>query len=300
MYYLVYGIFYLISLLPFFILYGISDFFFLLMYYVIGYRKKVVMGNLAIAFPEKTIAQRRQIARKFYRHFIDTFIESIKMISMSDKAFTKRCTIDLEDAFRLAAMGKNIQFHCGHQMNWEYINWILGRDMTVIPFVGVYKSIGSKVFDRLFYKIRSRYKTILVSTADFRSRMHGVFKSQYSIALAADQNPWNLDNAYWLYFFGKKTPFINGPDKGAIRNNTSVIFMSLERKRRGYYHLNTKTVTENGAEMKKGELTRIYRDMLEDTIRKDPSNYLWTHKRWKHTFNETNEIFKRNWIDIEQ
>src|SRR5262245_7665767 len=119
MYYLVYGILYLISLLPFFILYGISDFFFLLIYYVIGYRKKVVMGNLAIAFPEKSIEERRKIARKFYSHFIDTFIECIKLLSISDRALTRRFTLSMAEADVLVAQGKNIQFHCGHQMNWE-------------------------------------------------------------------------------------------------------------------------------------------------------------------------------------
>lgn len=291
MYYLVYGILYLISLLPFFILYAISDFFLFLVYHLAGYRKKIVMDNLAIAFPEKTISERKQIAKKFYSNFIDTIVESVKMISLSEKEFEKRCTADLDSSNALAAKGKNIQFHSGHQMNWEYANWIFAKKLK-LPWVGIYMPISSKVVNKIFYDLRAKYNTVLVSTVEFKSRMHEVFKSQYSLGLAADQNPGKIHQAYWLNFFSKPAPFVTGPDRGAIRNNVSVVFVRFVKIKRGHYHFETKVIVENAGELTEGQLTLMYRDFLEETIRSNPDNYLWSHRRWKHQYRED---FK--WID---
>ena len=131
MYYLIYGLLYIISLLPFFILYGISDFAFFIIYRLTGYRKDVVFKNLSIAFPEKTDAERKQIAKAFYRNLIDTFIETIKLLSISEKSFNKRAVIDLDACNALAEKGINIQFQSGHQMNWEYVNWIVAKKLKI-------------------------------------------------------------------------------------------------------------------------------------------------------------------------
>ncbi|MFM2360728.1 MAG: hypothetical protein RLY16_2721 [Bacteroidota bacterium] len=292
MYYLLYALFYLISLIPFWLMYGISDFLVMLVFYVFGYRKKVVLQNLKIAFPEKTDAERNAIAKKFYRNFIDTFLESIKMISMSDATFKKRVTIDYASSHDLVAKGKSIQYHSGHQMNWEFANWIVSKH-TEIPFVGVYQAVKSKPFNRLMLKIRGRYGTKLVSTREFKNRMHDILKNQYCIGLAADQNVWP-GNGNWLYFFSKPAPFVPGPEKGAVRNNTAVVFVAFEKPKRGYYHFSTKVIVENGADTAPGELTRIYRDMLEATIRETPDNYLWSHRRWRHDYLPE---YKEKWID---
>ncbi len=293
MYYLLYGFLYLISLLPFFVLYAISDFFFLLVYYAFGYRKKIVMGNLAIAFPEKTMEERKKIARQFYSNFIDTLVESVKMLSIGEKAFEKRCTADVAASNVLAAKGKNIQFHGGHQMNWEYANWIFAKKLT-IPWVTVYMPLTNKAVDKIFYDLRYRYKAILISTKAFKSRMQSIFKSQYAMGLVADQNPGMLGNAYWLNFFSKAAPFVTGPDKGAVRNNAAVVFVRVIKLKRGHYHFETVVIAENAGGLKAGELTLLYRDFLEETIRRHPDNYLWSHRRWKHDYSEA---FKKLWID---
>jgi KDO2-lipid IV(A) lauroyltransferase len=154
--------------------------------------------------------------------------------------------------------------------------------------------ITNKAFNKIFFDLRSKYKTVLVSTVEFKSRMHEVFKSQYSLALAADQNPGRLESAFWLNFFGKPAPFVTGPDKGAIKNNVAVVFVRFKKIKRGHYHFETKIIVENAGELKEGELTRLYRDFLEETIRLNPDNYLWSHRRWKHSFRED---FKPNWLD---
>ncbi len=292
MYYIIYGLLYLMSLLPFWLLYLLSDFVAFILNNVFGYRKDVVLYNLSIAFPEKSIEERKIIAKKFYVNLTDTFVEIIKMLSLSERELDKRCTIDMGTTHELEAKGLNIQFHAGHQMNWEYVNWVLEKNMT-IPFIGIYQPISNKAMNKIFYDLRSRPNTILVSTREFKTRMHQLFKNQYGLGLGADQNT-SPSKAYWQYFFSKPVPFIMGPEKGALKNNTAVVFINLIKKRRGYYHYELKTITENPVNMQKGELTRLYRDFLETVIREYPDNYLWTHRRWRHEY--TTE-FADNWID---
>ncbi len=293
MYYLLYGFLYLISLLPFFILYGLSDVICFCIYNLAGYRKKIILSNLDIAFPEKSEAEKKKIAKQFYRNFIDTFIETIKLLSMSDKTFRKRAVIDMTEINAVAAKGKNIQFHSGHQMNWEYGNYVMANNLP-IPWIGVYMKISNKALNRLFYNIRSKKGTVLVATREFKSRMHEVFRHQYSLGLAADQNPGDPHRSNWLYFFTKAAPFVTGPDKAAIKNNTAVIFVKFVKRKRGFYEFITKVITEEGSLLKPGELTLLYRDFLEDTIRESPDNYLWSHRRWKWLYEPHLEHL---WID---
>lgn len=293
MYYFVYCLLYIFSLLPFSILYLISDIVYFIIYYIIGYRKQIVLHNLGIAFPEKSAVEKKKIAKQFYKNLTDTFIETIKMLSISDRSFSKMTTINLEEAIALAKKGKSIQFHSGHQFNWEIANWIIAKTMP-ITFIGVYMKISNKAFDKIFFDLRSKKGTVLVSTYEFKNRMHQLLNKQYSIGLAADQNPGNPENAYWLNFFNKPAPFVTGPDKAAIKNNTAVVFVKLEKIKRGKYKFGTEIITENAAEMQVGELTNLYRDFLEKTIREHPDNYLWSHRRWRWDYQPH---FSKNWID---
>lgn len=257
---------------------------YLLLYHVFGYRKAIVMYNLETAFPEKTAAERKAIAKKFYRNLVDTFIETIKMLSMSKRQFEKRCTLQTEPLKDLVAKGKTIQVHSGHQMNWEYGNWIFSKSLP-IPWIGIYQPISNKAIDKIYLDFRSKYGATLVSTRDFKTRMHSFQNKQYAIGLIADQNT-SPEKAQWLYFFSKPVPFISGPDKGARRNNTAVVFVNFVKKKRGYYHFECKTITEAASSFKEAELTRLYRDFLEETIQRNPDNYLWTHRRYRHDYRD--------------
>ena len=281
MYYIVYGLLYTISLLPFPVLYLISDFAWFLMYRVFKYRREIILSNLAIAFPEKTEEERNAIARDFYRNFTDTFLESIKMISISRKQILKRSRCDFEYINELIDKGRNIHIMAGHQFNWEFANLSYAMNLK-IPFVGVYMPVANKIFNRIFYDIRKRYGTILISAWEFSSKMHSVFSDQYILALAADQNPSNPSKGVWLNFFSRPAPFVTGPGKGAVKNNTAVVYVAFEKPKRGYYSFRIVPITENGASHTPEELTILYKNALEDTIRRNPSNYLWSHRRWRH------------------
>jgi len=285
MYYIVYPLVYLFSLLPFFILYAISDLIAFLLHSVFKYRRDVVLGNLRIAFPGKTEEERKKIARKFYQYFTDTFIESIKCISISKKELEKRNTGSYELINGLLDRGYNINVLGGHQFNWEYGSLLYSLH-TKIPITAVYMPISNKVVDKIFYDIRTRYGSVFVSAADFKNTVDTLTKKQYILALAADQNPGDPRYAYWIRFFGRLTPFVTGPEKGAVKNDAAVVFVNFKKVKRGHYHFEPRLLAEHTADRKEGELTCLYRDALEDSIRDDPANYLWSHRRFKFEWKE--------------
>lgn len=283
MYYIVYPLLWLLSLLPFWLIYGISDFFHLILYRIIGYRKNVVMHNLGIAFPEKTEIERKKIATKFYSNMIDTFLESIKFITITERTLTKRSTANFEVLHNLIAKGKSIHIMAGHQFNWEYANLLFSLNLNA-PCVGIYMPISNKILDRIFFKFRAKTGTILISATDFKSKMHAIFNQQYVLALAADQNPGHPANAHWMPFFDKPTPFVTGPAKGAIRNNAASVLVGFQKIKRGYYHFNIEVIAEETAHLAPKVLTKMYKDKLEQIIKNDPTNYLWSHRRFKYDY----------------
>jgi Kdo2-lipid IVA lauroyltransferase/acyltransferase len=293
MYYIIYPILYFFSLMPFFMLYGISDFFAFLLFHVVKYRKDIILNNLKIAFPEKTEAERIKICKKFYQYFTDALLESLKFISISKKQLLKRSIGSFDVINGLIDKGYNINLMAGHQFNWEYANLLYSINLK-IPFVGIYVNISNKALSKIFFDMRSRYGTVLMDSLAFKTRMHEVFKTQYMLGLAADQNPKFPTNGYWLNFFGKPTPFSSGPEKGAIKNNAAVIFVAFRKTKRGHYAFDTTLLCEEGGKTTEGELTLLYRDILEKTIRQDPANYLWSHKRFKF---EWKDEYKDLWID---
>ena len=285
MYYLVYGIFYLLSLLPMPVLYGISDFAYWIIYRVAGYRKKVVMNNLDIAFPEKTREEKLKIAAGFYRNLTDTFIETIKLVSASDRFIKKHVSGDFTILKQLQAKGRKCQVHLGHNFNWEYANLALPLDVPYL-FLCVYMPINNKPLDRLFRKIRSRSGSVLLPATEMRTAILPYRNETYLLALVADQNPGNPQHSYWMNFFGRPTPFVKGPEKGARANDTAVVFAHITKTKRGYYEVHLDLASEHPHLLPESELTKIYTRYLEKVIRAHPEMWLWSHRRWKHQWQE--------------
>ncbi len=281
MYYIFYPLLYLISLLPFFVLYGISDFFAFLLCRVIKYRKDVVLSNLAIAFPEKTEEERNAIAKKFYTYFTDSFFETLKFISISKKEMEKRTTGTYDIINELLQKGKTVNLLCGHQFNWECAN-LLYSSVLQIPFVTVYLPVKNKVVNKIMYKIRTRFGAILVSPNEFGSKLHHVFNKQHALVLAADQSPSTPKSGYWINFFNRPTIFLIGPEKSAVRKKAAVVFVGFKKIKRGHYHFESVLLTEDASNIdKRGQITILYKNALEEVVKNDPANYLWSHRRFK-------------------
>lgn len=293
MYYIAYGFLYVLSLLPLRVLYLLSDGIYFLLYHVFGYRKNVVRKNLEIAFPEKTAQERKRIEKQFYKNFIDNFIETLKIISGGSSFAVKHFKVDntiMEQEFH---KGKRLQFHLGHNFNWELAN-VAVTSYTSYPMLVVYMPVKNKIFDRIMLKLRTVSNNALLPATDMKNAMFPYRNTQYLLALVADQVPGDVSKAFWLNFFGKPTPFMRGPERGAVAGDLSVVFGQIYKEKRGYYRLEYELCTDSAGSMAKGELTRQYVRFLEKVIREHPEMWLWSHRRWKKDWKPE---YEKLWID---
>jgi len=179
--------------------------------------------------------------------------------------------------------GKNVQLMAGHFFNWEYLNRWLPLH-SKFPFVVVYQPLSNKTMDKIIYDMRAINGSILIPTRHFKTQFHSYVKDRYALGLAADQNPPSDLKAHWVPFFNRLTPFIPGPEKGAKMNDTHVVFCHFYKVKRGHYQIHFELITAEPRSFKDGELTRLFAQKVEAAIRLKPANYLWSHRRWKFTY----------------
>jgi KDO2-lipid IV(A) lauroyltransferase len=282
---LLYYFFYILSLIPLRVLYLFSDLVTFLIYHVFQYRRSVVMENLFIAFPEKSDKERKKIAKNFYQNIADSLVETFKMISASDRLIEKMFRFEPAMLEPFLKTDKKIQIHAMHNFNWEVVNLGISKNFK-LPFLGVYQPLKNEFFEMLFSKIRSRYGTVLIPATDFKNNFLPYQDKQYIIALVADQNPKRIAHAWWVDFFGRPTAFTQGPEKSARLSNNRIVFGTFFKLKRGVYSFSTEVITDDPASLKPGELTLKYVDYVQRSIRERPDNYLWSHRRWKHAYNE--------------
>jgi len=294
MYYVVFGILYLISLLPFFLLYRIADFFFIIIYFIIGYRKQVVLKNLRNAFPRKTDAELKLIARKFYLNFVDNWVETIKLLSISEKKLNKRVSGNFEIFHQLHESGKAVQVNLGHFFNWEIMTLHTGINQPY-TFLTVYFPQSNQIMNRLLLHLRSRWGNPQLESTNMAKAIIPWRKKQYLLALGADQSPAQPESGHWLYFLNQPTVFLKGPEKFARGQNIPVVMMTTTRNKRGHYNFDYFLLAEDPKSLADGELIRRYVLHLEENIRLQPEIYLWSHKRWKHAWKPE---YKNLWVDV--
>jgi KDO2-lipid IV(A) lauroyltransferase len=284
MFYVLKGFLYVLSLLPLPVLYLISDLGYFIVYRVLGYRKEVVLANLRTAFPQKTEAERRLIARRFYHNFTDNFIETIKFISASPRFFEKHFTGDFSKVHEVWADGRPVHFHIGHNFNWELVNLAMPKHLPG-QLVAVYMPVHTRAIDRLLYSIRSRFGTRLAAATRLGEDMLPFRGQQYVFALIADQSPPVPSRAVWTRFFGQPTGFIKTPEAAARRNDYPVFFAHFIKKKRGHYHALVELAADHPRSLPAGELTRRYAQFLERVMTENPELWLWSHRRWKKAWN---------------
>ena len=255
----------------------------------------MVMKNLDIAFPNKTDKEKIRIAKDFYHLFIDVFIETIKLISISKKAFLRRVDFDSTLLYQLQKTGQNIQLHSGHFFNYEFMNFEGAFYKQNYNWLGVYAPLSNKALGKIMTDMRKKFGTTLIAAKDFKTKFHQYTNSPYMLGLAADQSTHNPHNAYWTMFFGKKTPFVKGPEKGAKTMNTAVVMVYIYPVKRGYYKMEMKLLTTEPNNTEQGFITKALANFIEEKIQDHPANYLWSHKRWKHEYDE--EKFGKLLID---
>jgi len=291
-YYIALPFIYLLSLLPFPILYAVSDFMYLIIYRVIGYRKEVTLTNLRNAFPEKPEKEIQKIAKDYYHYFCDLTLETFKTLTISRKTAVKRCKFnDLSLFEKLYAEKRSIIIVMGHYGNWEWAGSSMSLETKYQLYV-IYHPLTDKRFDKLIYNMRTRFGTKLIA---MQNTFRDMVKNRDEInatAFIADQTPSNPEAAYWTNFLNQDTPIFFGTEKIAKKLNYPVIFGNVKRIKRGYYEIFLEMLAEDPKSTKDGEISEIHTRRLEEEIRKQPEIWIWSHRRWKHkrTVNTENAI----------
>lgn len=282
-YLLIYPLLWLISMLPFRLFYAFSDIVYVLVYRIVGYRKKVVRENLKLALPHLSEQERLQIEKKFYKHMCDMFLEMIKSISISEKEMRERFKFtNLEVYLELEKQNKSIALMCAHYASYE---WVISMNNQVnYQGYAIYKKINNKYFDNLVKKIRGRFnaklihvkETIDVITYNETNNIRGLY------GFAADQSPQLKKLTHWDYFMGIDIPVYTGAEYLSKKFDMNVVFLKVEKVKRGYYEATLEILSDNVRSIPDYQLTRMFLDRVEEQIHKKPEYYLWTHKRWKH------------------
>lgn len=279
----VYPIIWLISILPFRLLYIFSDFVCFFVYTVFGYRKKVVRENIAKALPHLTVKEQLTVERKFYSHMCDMFLEMIKTMSISQKEMEKRFVFANLDLYRdLEKKGKSIALLCAHYASYE---WAVSMNYHItFEGYGIYKKINNKYFDKLIKDIRSKFNATLLNTRETIPTIERNYKTNHLsvYGLASDQSPQASKAYHWAPFMGIETPVHTGAEMLAKRYDMNVIFLRNKKVKRGYYQATFELMADNPKEVPNYEISEDFLRRVEKQIHEAPEFYLWTHKRWKH------------------
>jgi len=273
-----------ISHSPFWLLYLLSDLFYLILFRIMGYRKKVVYENLRNSFPEKTEQEIDAIAKKFFRFLGDVTLEGIKALSMTEAEVKERMTVETCPEFEASVKNnRNAIMVIGHYGNWEYVNLRFALLENRQLFVGVYKELSNKALNDYLYDTRGRFDTQLAEMREVSKKVASYAKAgtPISIGLVSDQSP-SKERGYWMRFLNQDTPVFLGAERYANRLNAQVFFVEILSKKRGYYHMNITPSVMEPKELKQGEITEIHTKRLEQIIQEKPELWVWSHKRWKH------------------
>jgi KDO2-lipid IV(A) lauroyltransferase len=269
--------------LPFRVLYLFSDFVYIVLYYVVGYRKKTVRENLALALPHLSDQERLIIEKKSYQHLCDMFSEMIKTLSISKEEVCKRYVYtNLEIYKELEEKGKSVIVMLAHYASYE---WIISLNYFInFKGFGIYKKIANPYFDRLVQRIRSRFNTTLITTKETIPTVLKNNKEKIlgSYGFISDQSP-KINSAYhWCKFMNVEVPVFTGAEMLAKRYDMNVLFLKVKKIKRGFYEAEFELLSDNPIEVPNYAITDDFIKRVEKQIYEAPEYYLWTHKRWKH------------------
>lgn len=295
LYYIVLAFWYMLSLLPMKVHYLLSDLLFWVLYGLLGYRKKVIEKNLKASFPEKSEEELKRIERGFYHFFCDYIAESVKLMTIRRENLRRRMVFKgAELVDEVIESGQSCAVFLGHLCNWE---WVTSLPLWVMPKAQcgqIYHPIENKDFDRLFLRSRQRMGAVCIPMADTLRKIIEFKKAGQPVVIGyiSDQVPFWTNIHHWVDFLHHDTPVLTGMERIARKVNHAVFFLDVRRVRRGYYEAEFKLITREPQKMGEYEITDIYYRMLEQSIRRAPEFWLWSHNRWKRTREEFNERFE--------
>jgi KDO2-lipid IV(A) lauroyltransferase len=261
----------------------LSDGICFILYRIVGYRKSIVRSNLKLCFPELEEEEFKLIEKEFYRHLCDLFLEIIKSMGMKKNEMLERFNIkNIEVLTQFEKEHRSAFIMCGHYASWEWM-MSLGYHMNHLGY-GIYRPIKNPYFDRLIKRIRSKHDAFMIpqkkAAEIIRNKEQNNERGVYGFA--SDQSPRLTSKSYWRTFMGIEVPVFTGAERLARELNIPVVFGKIKRVKRGYYELEFKLLSNESKATKENEITDIYTTWLEEQINDDPTQYFWTHKRFKH------------------
>lgn len=282
-YWLAYAGVSLLALLPFSALFVLSDFLYVILRYVVGYRKQVVRTNLRNSFPEKSEQERREIERKFYHYLCDYLIGDVKMFRMTEEEIKQHMHYDNVDELVVRIVQHGVALMIPHYGNFE---WLINLKLFVpkeAEIVHIYKPLRNTYIDEMLKGVRAQFGGVNVAkhaTARTLIKKHreGVCMG---VGFITDQSPNKTEAKYWTTFLNQDTVFMDGAEKLAKMLDMSVMYSDIHFDRRGYWRVHFDVITDTPKETSDGEITEAFARKLEQTIRRDPAYWFWSHKRWK-------------------
>lgn len=290
---LYYCFIYPLSKLPLRFLYALTDTFYLLIVSVIPYRKEVVRANLRRSFPDKTEQEIKQISKKFYRHFCDLLAESIKNLSIEKKSLLERVKVVNPALMQtLFDKEKSVLLVSGHYNNWE---WMITAQHLLFPHqaVGIGQPMTSKFLDKKINARRARFGMRIVHAKNVKSKLGQWENERLAVLTLSDQSPANTHKSYWMEFLHQPTAVLFGAEMMAHQHDMAVVYYEMRKKSRGNYEIELKLITDTPSSCSYGEITEKHTRLLEETIRREPAYWIWSHKRWKRTLPEDFEALRK-------
>lgn len=272
---------YPLSLLPLRVLYFFTDFFYLILRFVYPYRKKVVRSNIESCFPELTVVEQRKIEYQFYHHFTDLLAEAVKNLTISKMQLKKRINLVNRDYIdQLYIQGKSVLFVGAHYNNWE---WLISAQNFLFAHqaVGIGMPMTSKFWDKKVNARRSRFGMKIAHAKNFEKVMQEIAPKPISLLVLSDQSPPNSEKSFWTTFMGKDTAVFFGAELTAHKHGFHVVYLHMNKVKRGYYELSFEPITEDIDSCEWGTITEKHVRILEKDLYADPSKWIWSHKRWK-------------------
>lgn len=283
LHYLFAGVVWVLSLLPLRMLYGFSDFLYLLIYHIIGYRKQVVFTNLRNSFPEKDEKAIRKTGKQYFHNMADIITEVIKIRHIRKEELLKRVTFEnLEYLNKLYDQNRSVIAATGHSGNWEWVAMTLAMNTRHTTYA-VVKLLSDPFFEKYLSGLRTKFNKD--SLIKFHEATRAIIRNKNKLScyvFVADQTPHRSEIKYRTQFLNQDTPVFLGTEKVAKALDYPVVFLDVKRKKRGYYHVTIKPLFEKPKETGEYEITEKHVNMLEQSIREQPDNWLWSHRRWKY------------------
>lgn len=282
-----------LSHLPLTVLYLMTDLFYLLLISVVPYRKKVILSNIKRSFPDRSHKQHRKLMRQFYRHLTDLLAEGVKNLSISKKELKKRFVVKNPEVMQtLFDQKKNVLLVSGHYNNWE---WLITAQHMFFPHqaYGIGMPLSSQFWHTKVNARRERFGMRVIHAKNYKEKLLQNPDELKAVLVLSDQSPGNSLKSYWMDFLNQQTAVLFGTEMMANDLNYAVVYFSTRKVKRGYYEMELRLISAEPRTLKWGEITEAHTKALEKDIRKNPAQWLWSHRRWKREVPEDLEKLKK-------